>query len=528
MKKKLIMLILAIALISTTLSGCGNAVAEVQDQTAETEQPAKEKGTSEDEAVEEPEDATAEEPKTVQEEQYINLKTVQYNADGSVETLTKSIFNESGNIVKGIVYNGDGSIETLTEYEYDENDQCTKCITHDADGNAIESNESKYDSNGNCIEWIKYDGDGNVTDSSLSEYDDNGNEIKETWLMTFDIGEDEPYVSTSVFEYEYDDNNNQVKSTAYDEDGSTVDIIWEYTYDSVGNQITETQYNADGSILSIEKCEYNSENKIIKESNCYEDGTEYRMAEYEYDSNGNKTKDMINYYSTGLSSLYEYEYDADNRQIKSTSYKDGAIESVRHTEYDDYGNIIKRTEYGADGAMVLLVENEYIKLQDYLSSKESIDQEEIEIVNKKPVEKISIETETTDDKSKKTEETEAITGRKALTPKEIIFAYDGDVNLEKIYYRTSESDSWKLFFDGILEPGSLAYNSSGKITIYEGYFAVKLVFDNGKTEHIHTTNLVEGEIRNYDGSIGKTEYTGEMIEFIITSSSENFLDVDWE
>ena len=83
------------------------------------------------------------------------------------------------------------------------------------------------------------------------------------------------------------------------------------------------------------------------------------------------------------------------------------------------------------------------------------------------------------------------------------------------------------FFDGIAEPGSLISNDTGNITLYEGYFGVKLVFDNGATEHIHTINLVEGQVRNYDGSVGTTEYTGEMVEFIITDSSENFLDVDW-
>jgi len=120
------------------------------------------------------------------------------------------------------------------------------------------------------------------------------------------------------------------------------------------------------------------------------------------------------------------------------------------------------------------------------------------------------------------------TGRKPITPKKLRFYYDGQATLEKIYYRTSENDSWTLFYDdGPLEAGSGAFNDTGTITIYEGYFGVKLVFDNGKTEYVRSTNLVEGQITVFRDRVFTREYTGKIVAFSISDGPENFLGVDW-
>lgn len=110
---------------------------------------------------------------------------------------------------------------------------------------------------------------------------------------------------------------------------------------------------------------------------------------------------------------------------------------------------------------------------------------------------------------------EVTNGRKPITPKSFIFYYDDMLNLKEIYYRVSENAEWTLFYDGeVLGPGSLAYDDSGETTIYEGYLGVKLVYGNGKTG-TYSMNVIEGETRNFDGSIEKMNYTGEMVEIFV-------------
>lgn len=404
MKKKIMTLIMATALMSSTLLGCGNTAVEEPTPIEENKEPVVDEETSEttDEDVEVPEVTKTEEVEPTQEEKYLHLLRTAYNADGSVRDLTRYIYDESGNVTKDISYAADGSVESYVEYENDTNGNCIKYTEYDADGMVTKSVESKYDSNNNCLESISYDSDGNITDSSEYEFDDNGNEIKETYVSTFE------YDGTSmtfkgVFEYEYDDKNRKTKQTIYDEDGTTVTNIYEYAYDSAGNQITETQYNADGSILSVTNKEYDSDNNLMKDTASGVDGTEFMSQEYEYDDRGNMVKKTSNYYNLGSNSLVEYEYDADDRLVKQTSYSNGAIECISSMEYDDYGNNIKIIDYNSDETLSSIVEYDYIELQDYLASKESIDKQELEIVNTEPLENILLDAGTSNMETESTE-----------------------------------------------------------------------------------------------------------------------------
>lgn len=400
-------------------------------------------------------------------------------------------------------------------------------------------------------ESVITDADGNVVDSYIYGYNENGEQIRREHTSTRDIL-GESITATDIEKYEYDTNGNRVKEI-FHYDGSSTDKIIEFTYDDEGKKltatenadnvsyITEYEYDSDkkliretlhykdengnDSIMSSTEYTYDSDKNLIEETRYVEDGTESTKAKYEYNGVGDKVSESTDFYEYAdmlgyTNVLYEYEYDDQNRLSLSTRYEDGQLDSKVITEYDDNDNILRETKYDENDSIESITEYKYMLLQDYLDSeKNDITEQEME------------ENQLTDDETNETEPAETNTvetsGRKAITPKEIVFLYDGSINLEKIYYRTSENASWTLFFDGIAEPGSIVSNSTGTITLYEGYFGVKLVFDNGATERVHTINLVEGQIKNYDGSIGTTEYTGEMVEFIITDKSENFLDVNW-
>lgn len=408
MKKKIMTLIMATALMSSTLLGCGDTAVEEPMPIEEEKKPVVDEETSEttDNDVEVPEVTKTEEVEPTQEEKYLHLLRTAYNADGSVMDLTRYIYDESGNVTKDISYAADGSVESYVEYENDTNGNCIKYTEYDADGKVIKSVESKYDSNNNCLESISYDSDGNITDSSEYEFDDNGNEIKKTYVSTFE------YDGTSmtlkgVYEYEYDDKNRQTKWISYDEDGTTVNSIYEYAYDGAGNQITETQYNADGSVFVLENREYDSENHLMKKTASRAD-EELWLSEYEYDDRGNKIKESTIYYGLDSNYLDEYEYDVNDRLIKTTSYSKGEITSISSIEYDEHGNAVKMVNMesdndGSSGLFSPIVENRYIELQEYLASKESIDKQELEIVNTEPLENILLDAGTSNMETESTE-----------------------------------------------------------------------------------------------------------------------------
>lgn len=194
----------------------------------------------------------------------------------------------------------------------------------------------------------------------------------------------------------------------YDGDETTVTGIYEYAYDSAGNQITETQYDADGSVSVLANKEYDSDNHLIKEAASRAD-EELWLKEYEYDDRGNKIKESTIYYGLDSNYLDEYEYDMNDRLVKTTSYSKGEITSISSIEYDEHGNAVKMVNKESDNddsssLLAPIVENRYIELQEYLASKESIDQQELEIVNTEPLENIvldagtsNVETESTED-----------------------------------------------------------------------------------------------------------------------------------
>ena len=372
---------MATALINATLAGCGNAETG-EAESAATAETAVEEETPVDGGGETLEEVAVDaETEQEEEEKYLCMTTTDYNADGSVETLTKYIYNEYGNTLKATSYAADSSIESLAEYEYE------------------------YDDKGNTIKYTstETDADGNVTSSQLFEYeyDDNGNIIWESDAVN-DVRWNEPW--TNWFEYEYDDNGNKIKEirTNADADRNVTDSsLVEYEYDDNGNEIkhTYTTSDADGNVTWTNwvenEYEYDDSGNIIKYTSTEIDADGNVMSssseEYEYDDHGNITKKSTSYNSDYYSNsdLSEYEYDADDRLVKETNYSysaDGVIERVEYSGYDEYGNRIISIYYSTYGLQI--TEYKYIEQKDYLASKGSIDGEEIEIVNSELIENI--------------------------------------------------------------------------------------------------------------------------------------------
>lgn len=86
MKKKVITLLMAAAIMSAALSGCGDTAVEEPTPVAEDKEPVPEEETPETE-VEETEitEETETEEEPVQEEKYLYVRRTAYHADGSVK-----------------------------------------------------------------------------------------------------------------------------------------------------------------------------------------------------------------------------------------------------------------------------------------------------------------------------------------------------------------------------------------------------------------------------------------------------------
>jgi len=127
--------------------------------------------------------------------------------------------------------------------DYDENGNNIRTTEYNADGSVDYWYISDYDEKGNCTRTTVYNADGSV--ESIWDYDEDGNCIRETWYNA-DGSVDYWYI------YDYDEKGNQIRSTYYNADGS-VDYWYIYDYDENGNTIRTTEYNADGSVAWVEE-----------------------------------------------------------------------------------------------------------------------------------------------------------------------------------------------------------------------------------------------------------------------------------
>lgn len=345
MKRKIVVAVLCGILAISSLAGCGNTQVEeteptaVEEPTVEEETPADGEEAVEETAEEVIEEVEAEEPE--QEEKYICLAETVYNADGSVQSLTKYICNESGDTLEGTCYDMDGNVVRSTLYEYE----------YDTDGNKIKKTEN----------WTN--AQNNLSSSILREYeyDTNGNMMK----LKLNNSDVEGFYTD---EYEYDANGNVTKNiyTDFDGDGNvTVTNSHEYEYDTNGNKIKDISPSDGSTVISEYENEYDENGNLIKYTcnSAFEDGEIF------------------------ATDLCEYKYDDENRLLSETLYD--AMDCIIYKEYDAHGNTIRHIQYTTDDFFPsFCTEYEYMELQDYLDAKESIDAEEVECVNTESIESI--------------------------------------------------------------------------------------------------------------------------------------------
>ena len=174
---------------------------------------------------------------------------------------------------------------------------------------------------------------------------------------------------------------------------STPEYLFQETEtDENGNTVSELQYNTEGAIISEHRCEY-ANDKLVKEIT-KENGEIIDNSEYVY--NNDLLIEEIHYYDDGLSEKTINTYDDDKMLVAQESYdsegnlneklvftnngnkvlkieyedEDGNKSPYQNFEYDEHGNLIKKTYINLD-EKTLETDNSYneqgqlIKTIDY-------------------------------------------------------------------------------------------------------------------------------------------------------------------
>lgn len=173
---------------------------------------------------------------------------------------------------------------------------------------------------GDIVQWISYDPDGNVISESKHDrqYDDQGNLLHEKYYSDGILCDETDYAVGD------DGEARIVRNTAYFEDGE----YYVTEYDEYGDFTQSVLYSADGQILSASYYEYaidsNGERYEARNTEVYTEGDKL-VAEYNeygdiicramYDADGALTREDV----------WEYEYNEDGDPMWQKQYTDGFL-----------------------------------------------------------------------------------------------------------------------------------------------------------------------------------------------------------
>ena len=276
---------------------------------------------------------------------------VYYLGDGTVDNKTTYEYRENGDISKECYYIGEDTISEYVVYTYDENDNITDCTHYDEGDNVVYKTEWKYDENGNTTEEIATDEDGYQVISSF-EYDDNGN-------IRYSITKDsEGVISDEVYYHE----NGDIDSEWYYDNG-VVATVYTHLYDD--EYVLQVDYYHNDKPVRTELCD--EEGYVLKE--IVDFGANYYL--YKYGEDGYKSEGAFcNAVNDEVLWVNKYEYDEWGYCTKEECYVDGKLTEYTTFEYDEYGNEIKSSVYGADGTLKTYRENEYDYYGNLISFKD--------------------------------------------------------------------------------------------------------------------------------------------------------------
>jgi antitoxin component YwqK of YwqJK toxin-antitoxin module len=308
------------------------------------------------------------------------IRSTNYDENGKPSWSYGYEYDEDGKKIKETSYKEDGSISMIYRYEYDEKGNITKEARYDETETLRAYEVYEYDENGYVLKMTQYSAGGVKT--GYTEYFEN------TTYANKYAGRrrTESYFSDGSLSYIYEYNKNGETTKSEDYRNGKLWSAEEYEYDESGNLIKSSSYDADRKFTSYSVYGYNESGKRIKISKYDGSGTlteyteikrngDYILSETVYDADGNKTKyteylentpDYNTYSRTKRYEKYENgklaelrEYNEDGKTLKSSSYKNGSLESYSNYHYNESGRLIKVTACDAYNRIVNYYEIEY-------------------------------------------------------------------------------------------------------------------------------------------------------------------------
>lgn len=315
-------------------------------------------------------------------------RTESYFSDGSLSYIYE--YNKNGKTTKSENYSSNGKLWSAEEYEYDD-DRRVKKLSYDSERKLTGYTVYEYDEN-YILSETSYDSDGNKT--KYTEYVEKTSYYNRGDDTYQKIEKYENGALTSRDEYEFDENGKRTKLISYDGNGNKTGYT-EYVviktnrngyesegsyikasenYDEAGKTTGRTEYEYDENANKTKVSRYAGDGKLIEYTETKYDG-EYILSEGIYDGNGNKIQYTEYLENTGIYEIYSRkkryekyengklteltEYNENGKTLKSSSYKNGSLESYSNYHYDESGTLIKVTACDAYNRIVNYYEIEY-------------------------------------------------------------------------------------------------------------------------------------------------------------------------
>lgn len=249
----------------------------------------------------------------------LEVCTTYYDDSGTlIENYETYEYDNWGNQVRHTYFLADGTVDYYSQYIYDTHGNEIESRRYDGDGTPSSWDESTYDENGCQLTSVSYDADGSVSSRREYEYDAAGNKVYESYVLYY--GESS---GGGWSEYFYDSQGRIIESREYDDD-DTLREINRREYDEAGNIVVSRDYTGDDQPDGWREYEYDDQGNEIASTGYDADGTITSWFRYSYDEYGYSTSDSFNLSpedeSREITSLYENEYDENGNILRRTCY----------------------------------------------------------------------------------------------------------------------------------------------------------------------------------------------------------------
>lgn len=258
----------------------------------------------------------------------LEIRTTSYDENGAIEDYETYEYDDWGNRLRHIYFLADGTVDRYYQYVYDTQGNEIESRRYNGDGTPSSWDKSTYDENGCQLTSVSYDEDGAVMWRWEYEYDASGNKVKSLY---YDDGKD---TLSGRSEYKYDSQGNEVERRDYDEN-DVLENVARREYDEAGNEVLFQYYDGEEELDSWTEYEYDGQGNEISSSGYEADGTLSDWSETAYDDHGYSVSHIWTYSPEEEDSyhtyIYQNEYDEEGNIVRRTWYSDEELQSV--TEY---------------------------------------------------------------------------------------------------------------------------------------------------------------------------------------------------